>query len=506
MAEGREKSSTKIFVYDNFGTMKCYIAFLAHETNSFSPIPTDRSSFDEIGVYRPSLGPPEEHLDLLKGAVDFYREARRHGDEPVVGPCALAQPSLPCLERDYVQLREEILDGLRAAMPVDMVLLMMHGSMMAQGCDDCEGDVLERVRAMVGPRVPIGLLLDLHCNVTAKMIANATVIKACREYPHTDFPERAREVYELVAATAAGRIRPAMAFQRTPMLGLFQTQREPMRGLVDRVSQDERKPGVLAITLAHGFPWGDSAHTGAGVIAITNDDEPRARELAGGIARDFFALRESGQVTLLGVNAALDAALEHRSGTVIVADMSDNPGGGAASDSTFLLRAMLERGVQDAAVGLLWDPLAVRLAFAAGEGATIPMRIGGKLGPMSGEPLDVVATVRHLRSNATQPHIADGGATALGRTAVIETQGIEIVMNEIRQQPFHPDAFSSAGMDPWSKRLIVVKSSFHFYAGFAERAAAIVYCDAPGTLNSDARTRPYRHVERPIWPLDDVAL
>jgi len=486
--------------------MKCYIAFLAHETNSFSPVPTDRANFDEIGVYRPSLGPPDAHRPLLKGAIDFYQEALRRNDQPVVGLCALAQPSLPCLERDYTALRDELLQGLRDALPVDMVLLMMHGSMMAQGCDDCEGDVLARVREIVGPRVPVGLLLDLHCNVTAKMVENATIIKACREYPHTDFAERAEELYDLLAATVAGRICPAMAFQRVPMLGLFQTQREPMRSFVDRVMQQERRPGALSITLAHGFPWGDSAHTGAGVIAVTNGDAAAARELAAAVGREFFALRESGQVSLLDVHAALDAALAHPSGTVVLADMADNPGGGAASDSTFVLRAMLERGVRDAALGLMWDPEAVRLAFAAGEGATIPLRIGGKLGPMSGEPLDVLATVRHLRTDASQPHIADGCATALGRTAVIETQGIEIVLNEIRQQPFHPDAFANAGVEPWAKRLLVVKSSFHFYAGFAERATAIVYCDAPGTLNSDATRRPYRHVQRPIWPLDEVTM
>jgi microcystin degradation protein MlrC len=134
------------------------------------------------------------------------------------------------------------------------------------------------------------------------------------------------------------------------------------------------------------------------------------------------------------------------------------------------------------------------------------MRIGGKLGPMSGDPVDVQAKVLHLRTDAKQPHIADGYPVALGRTAVVEAQGIEIVLNEIRQQPFHPGAFESAGVDPWSKRIVVVKSSFHFYAGFADRAAAIVYCDAPGTLNSDASMRPYRFLKRPIWPLDDIAM
>ena len=225
--------------------MKCYMAFLAHETNSFSPIPTDRSSFEEIGIYRPSLGTPEDHAPLLKGVADFYDEAKRRNDEAVVGLCALAQPSLPCLQRDYEALRDELLDGLRAALPVDTVLLMMHGSMMAQGYDDCEGDMLRRVREIVGKDVPVGVLLDLHCNITPEMVANATVIKACKEYPHTDFGDRARELYAIIAATAEKKIAPVMRFIRVPMLGLFQTTREPMRSFVDGLLIKEKEHGLL---------------------------------------------------------------------------------------------------------------------------------------------------------------------------------------------------------------------------------------------------------------------
>lgn len=486
--------------------MKCYMAFLAHETNSFSPIPTDRSSFEEIGIYTPSLGAPGDHVPLLKGVADFYYEAQRRNDEAVVGLCALAQPSLPCLQRDYEAMRDELLDGLRAALPVDMVLLMMHGSMMAQGYDDCEGDVLRRVRDIVGKDVPVGVLLDLHCNITPEMVANATAIKACKEYPHTDFGDRARELYAIIAATAEKKIKPVMRFVRVPMLGLFQTTREPMRGFVDELLSKERAPGVLSITLAHGFPWSDFPGAGAGVLAITDGDEAKALELAQSIGRRFFALRETAQVPLYGIDAAIDEALRHESGTVVIADMSDNPGGGAPSDSTFVLRALLARNVRNVAVGLVWDPVAVRVAFSAGEGARIPMRIGGKLGPVSGDPLDLEVTVLHLRTDATQPHIADGCPSELGRTAVVEVQGIAIVLNDIRQQPFHPGAFAAAGIDPWQKRIVVVKSSFHFYAGFGERAAAVIYCDAPGALSSDVSQRPYKRLGRPIWPLDDISM
>ncbi len=484
--------------------MKIFTAYLCHETNSFSPLPTNLDSFRELGIFRPGMD-PEASDSPLKVAGAFYEEAKRRGDEVVVGLCAHAQPSRPTRTVDYETLRDWLLDDLRrAGDDIDMVLLMMHGAMMSEECEDCEGDTLARVREIVGPDIPVGLLLDLHCNISEAMLHHATVVKACKEYPHTDFTDRAQELYDLCARTARGEIRPVAGFRRVPMFGLFQTAREPMRGFIDDLLAQEGNDGVLSFTLAHGFPWADCPFAGAGVIAYTDGDPGRANALALDTARRFFELRERGQAHLDGIDACLDRALAAPPGTVVMADMSDNPGGGAGSDATFILRRLLQRGTEDALVAYLWDPAAVEMAFAAGEGAVLPLRIGGKVGPGSGDPLDLEVAVRALKRHAHQPHIADNAPTALGRTALVETQGVQVVLNDIRQQPFHPAGLVECGAEPWSRRLVVVKSSHHFYNGFHSRAVEIIHCDAPGTLNSDISRLPYRAITRPVWPLDEI--
>ncbi|MEZ5897764.1 MAG: M81 family metallopeptidase [Parvularculaceae bacterium] len=486
--------------------MKIFTAYFAHETNSFSPIPTNLKSFEDLGVYRPAKGAPEHNDSLLKGAAHFYREAKRRGHEAFVGLSAHAQPSRPANRADYETLRDWLLEDLKAAGEVDIVLLFMHGSMMADGYDDCESDVLNRVRDVVGNDAPIGLLLDLHCNVTPQMLKAADFVKACKEYPHTDFENRAIELYDLCVRLRERKIKPTVSFARAPMLGLFQTANSPMREFVDSILAREKDPGVLSITLAHGFPWSDFKDVGAGVIVITDNDQALANEIATEIRDEFFALRDRGQAQLTSVDDAISQALSVQDGVAVIADMSDNPGGGAASDSTFILRALLNRNITDAAIAYLWDPAAVDIAFAAGEGARLPLRVGGKVSRFSGQPVDLDATVIALRTDAMQPHIADGAPTPLGRTALISACGIDIVLNDVRQQPFSAGGLVAAGFDPWAKKILVLKSSHHFYADFHDKAARIIYCDAPGTLNSDAGKRPYKNIGRPIWPLDDIEL
>lgn len=486
--------------------MRCFVAFFAHESNSFSPILTDLSSFEEIGLYRPSMGDPKEHLAALKGAVDFYNEAQQRGHTAIVGTCALAQPSAPCNRKDYEYLRDTILDELKAAGPVDMIVMMMHGAMMAEGYDDCEGDILKHIRSIVGSDVPIGVLLDLHCNITEAMLENSTALIPCKEYPHTDFADRAHELYNLIEAAAKGQVKPVTSFFKIPTLGLFHTTRPPMRGFVDAMMAAEQEQDVLAVSLAHGFPWADFKDTGASMMVVTDNNKAKGDTLAEKFGREFFAFREQALTKTLSPQGLVEVLKTAKEGTIIAADMADNPGGGAGSDSTFILEALLECGMQDALIGLFWDPAGVTQAFSAGVGAQINMRIGGRFAPFSGNPLDLDVTIKELREDAFQPHVSDGTRCRLGRTAIVETQGIEIVLNEIRQQPFRPEAFLSAGTDPWSKRLVVVKSSFHFHAGFADKAAEVLFVDSPGTLNEDPTIRPYKHISRPIWPLDSVEL
>lgn len=486
--------------------MKIFTAYFAHETNSFSPIPTNLESFEQLGIYRTNMGAPQDNITLLKGSALFFDEAVRRGHEINVGLSAHAQPSRPLRMNDYVTLRNWLLEDLRSAGDVDAIMIFMHGAMMAEDCDDCEGDTLKHIREIAGPDVAIGVLLDLHCNVTPEMLQHANFVKACKEYPHTDFEDRAIELYDLCVRKHQNQIVPTVGFVRAPMLGLYQTVLSPMREFIDSIMAKEKQPSILSITLGHGFPWSDFEKAGASVIVITDNNQQLADELAEEVCLEFFNLRKSGQTALASVEEAVQEAAQAPEGTVVIADMSDNPGGGAASDSTFILQELINCGVTDAAIAYIWDPAAVEIAFAAGEGACLPLRIGGKIGPFSGDPIDLEARVVALRTDASQPHIADGAPTPLGRTALITANGIDIILNDVRQQPFSTDGLTSSGLEPWSKRILVLKSSHHFYASFHKNAAKIIYCDAPGTLNSDTTKRPYTRLGRPIWPLDEDAI
>ncbi len=218
--------------------MKLFVAGMAHETNTFSPLPTSKRAFEELMV-RPKTGQGLDRMKDAFGYKDFIRMGEQSQMQVTKSLFCMAQPSAPTVQKDYEELRDEILDDLKAAMPVDMVLLMLHGAQMAQGYDDCEGDIVEKVRAIVGPDVPIGMELDLHANVTTKMMANTTVLMVCKEYPHIDFDKRAEQLFDLCLRAQRGEVKPVMYKFNIPMLGAFPTTREPLRSFVDETTAME---------------------------------------------------------------------------------------------------------------------------------------------------------------------------------------------------------------------------------------------------------------------------
>jgi microcystin degradation protein MlrC len=380
------------------------------------------------------------------------------------------------------------------------VLLSLHGAMVADATESCETDLVRRIRAIIGPKVPIGVELDLHCHLTDELVAAATAIVIFKEYPHIDVRERAAELFDIVAAAVEGRAAPCMALFDCRMLGLYPTTIEPMASFLRRISAMEGRDGVLSISIAHGFPWGDVAQAGTRVLVVTDGDRANGAALARTLGLELRQMRTRVEAPWIPLDAALDQALAAPEGPIVLADMADNAGGGAPSDSTFVLRAMLERGMGDAAVGCVWDPGAVALCFEAGEGARLKLRVGGKLGPMSGDPLDLDATVTRVVRDAMQDGL--GAKVGMGDSAAIRAGGIDLVLISRRTQAFTPSAFTSVGIDPAARRYVVVKSMNHFRAGFAPIAKQILYVAAPGAIDFDYRRIPYTRIRRPIYPLD----
>ncbi|MGA2551629.1 MAG: M81 family metallopeptidase [Burkholderiaceae bacterium] len=481
--------------------MRVFSGSLATETNTFAPMPTGLSSFKDRGYYR--AGEHPNRLTMFSGPLWAARQrGREKGWDLVEGVVAGAQPSGITTRHAYETLRDELLSDLRAALPVDMVLLGLHGAMVADGYDDCEGDLLERVRKMVGPKVVVGAELDPHNHLTSAMVDNADLLIAFKEYPHTDILERAFELVDLCAAKVEGQIHPVAAVVDCAMIVSVHTSREPARGFVDRLQAMEGHDGVLSISISHGFAWGDVPEMGTKVLVYTDGNADQAQALARRLADELIGMREQLRIQQPDIDGALDEALAFAGHPVVISDGADNPGGGAAGDSTFLLRRMIERGITNVALGPLWDPGAVRIAFDAGEGARVALRIGGKISPLSGEPIDLVCTVKALRAEMVMTGLANT-PMALGDCALVETAGIEIVLITLRNQAMGTDLFTQLGCDLAQKKIIVVKSSQHFYASFSKVAKHVIYASAPGAVTVDLATLPYRRIRRPKWPLDD---
>lgn len=479
--------------------LRAFTAGLGVETNTFTSLETDLEAFRRTFLFRPG-----EHPDVLtEVSAPLYVLRRRReavGWTVIEGTYAFALPAGRTTRAAYEGLRDEILGQLAAAGPVDMVALSLHGAMCAEGYDDCEGDLLAHVRRVAGPDIPIGVEFDPHAHLTDAMVRNADVLIAYKEYPHTDFLERGQELVDLLERCARTGWRPARAVFDCRMIGRFHTTREPMKSLVAEMIEAEGRPGIASVSLVHGFPWGDVADMGARVLVL-GDDQAEAAALAEAFGLKLRALRRRTFTPPLPIETALAQALAAPHGPVVLADVSDNPGGGAPGDSTILLEHVLNANVS-ACLGPLWDPQAVAACHDAGLGARLRLSLGGKTGPGSGRPLDLTVEVTGLASEARQSWA--GTRMSLGRACAVRAGSVNIVIGSIRDQAYGPDLFEAMGIDPGEYRLVVVKSAQHFVAGFSDMAREIVLASGGGPLETDFRKIDYRHVRRPIWPLDDI--
>ncbi|WP_332611072.1 M81 family metallopeptidase [Achromobacter sp. ESBL13] len=479
--------------------MKVFCAGLGTETNTFAPMPTSLAAFQERDYY-----PAGTHPDSVTFAGAPLFVARLQGREAgwtlVDGLVASAQPGGITTRAAYESLRDQILADLRAAMPVDMVLLGLHGAMVADGYDDCEGDILRRVRELVGPSVTVGAELDPHAHLTPLMVEQATVLALFKEYPHTDIRERAEDLLALCLDAHAGRTRPVAALVDCQMIVPMHTTREPARGFVSRIKAREGRDGILSISAAQGFATGDVPEMGTKVLVYADGDAAAAQALARKLADELIGMREDLMVPYRSVDEALDEALAFDGGPVVLADRPDNPGSGAPGDATFVLQRVLERGVTNVALGPMWDPVAARIAFDAGVGAELALRIGGKVGPLSGDPVDLRCTVLAVKAELVMTGLS-GAPAPMGDCVLVQAQGVQIVLTSVRNQAINMDLFTQLGCDLSAFKIVVVKSAQHFHASFSKVARHIIYVGGKGVATPDWKTLTYRNIRLPKWPL-----
>ncbi|XUY29476.1 M81 family metallopeptidase [Agrobacterium sp. rho-8.1] len=481
--------------------MRIFTAALATETNTFSPICIDRKAFEESFYAGPGQHP--ETATLCTAPVPVGRRLMaQKGWTLIEGSAAWADPAGLVNRQTYEGLRDEILGQLHAAMPVNAVVLGLHGAMVADGYADPEGDFLTRIREIVGPDILVCAELDPHSHLTQKRVTAADFFVVFKEFPHTDFVDRAHDLWRIAIDTLEGRVKPVMSTFDCRMIDVFPTSREPMRSFVDKLTQIEREDDdVLSLSVIHGFMAGDVPEMGTKTIAVTNGKKDKGECLARDLGLELYANRGKHMMPWTDEKEAVAKAISAPKGPVVIADMWDNPGGGTAGDATVVLAELFDRDVTDAAIGTIWDPIAVQICMAAGEGAEIPLRFGAKSAPGTGNPIDGRVTIIRLVRGA---EMRFGESIApFGDSAHIRLNGIDIILNSIRAQSYDPSLFSAMGIDPMSKKILVIKSTNHFYAAFSKIASDIIYCSAGTPYPNNPATTPYQHAPRDIWPMVD---
>ncbi|SCB38453.1 M81 family metallopeptidase [Rhizobium multihospitium] len=479
--------------------MRIFTAALATETNTFSPICIDRRAF-EASLYAPPGMHPETPTLCSAPITVGRRIAVEKGWDVIEGTATWADPAGLVNRRAYEELRDEILEQLRAAMPVDAVVLGLHGAMVADGYEDTEGDFLSRVREIVGPDILVCAELDPHSHLTAKRRAAANFFVYFKEFPHTDFVDRAEDLWRIAIDTLEGRVKPVMSAFDCRMIDVFPTSREPMRSFVDKIMAMEKSDAdILSISVVHGFMAGDVPEMGTKLLVVTDNKPDKGSAIARDLGLELFSKRGTFIMPQIDEKQAVSEAMAATSGPVVIADLWDNPGGGTAGDATVILQELLDRGATDTAIGTIWDPMAVQICMAAGEGAEIPLRFGAKSAPGTGNPIDGLVKIIRLVANA-EMRFGESFAP-FGDAAHIQLDGIDIILNSTRAQSFDPSLFSVMGIDPRTKKILVIKSTNHFYASFSKIASQILYCSA-GTPypNNPART-PYRRARKDLWPM-----
>ena len=486
--------------------MKLFLAMMSHETNTFSNVPTDRGQFEARHLHYGGeiLETFQDTGTCLGGMIDV---ARRQGATLAPSVAAAASPAGRVTADVYHAVKKRLLADLATGGRLDGVLLDLHGAMVPEGLDDGEGDLIAAVRQAVGPDVPIAVTLDLHGNLSAAMVTHASLLHGYKTYPHVDMAERGEEAATRLMDVIAGRIRPTAAFCKPPLLpplGNQGTARGPMRRLYDLADEMEQDPRVISVSVFAGFPFADIPDAGLGIYVVTNDDRALAERLAEKLARVAWEHRHEFLHTALPVKDAVAKALAANGRPIVLADMADNTGGGAAGDGTEILRELVRAGARSAVVACLWDPAAVLACVKSGVGSRITLEVGGKVDDRHGAPLRVAGTVRTL-SDGRFVHkgpMARGLPGRLGTTAVLDVDDIKVILISYRWQTLDPEMIRFVGIDPTAEKVVVVKSTIHYRAAFEPLAKEIIEVDAPGLSSSNLARFHFERIRRPIFPLD----
>ena len=488
--------------------MRFVIATFEHETNTFSPVPTPLARFGEWGLHF-GRDAQRANAEARVPMAAYMRLARETGAEFVTPVSAEAMPSAPVEAEAYSTVTDAICEAIAAG--CDAAFLHLHGAMVSETARDGEGALLARIRD-IAPELPIAVACDLHCNLTAAMVENCTALIGYKTYPHVDSYEVAEQVGRILLRALAGEVRPVMAWGNRPLLAqtlCMGTDDEPMKGLIAMTREAEAE-GVLAATVFGGFPLADVAEAGLSAVVVADGDTELARSTTERLLDAAWSRRREFVYGGTPLDQALDEAAALEEGPIVLLDHADNTGSGGTQDVMTAIAAVIERGLEDVAVAAVWDPAAVRALVKAGVGAKVTIDLGGRTDMptigRAGEPYWVSGRVRTLSDGEwiVRGPMFTGAKVMTGPTAVLDTGKVQIVIVSHHHEPWDLGIFQSVGIDPTTKRYLLLKSRIHYRAGFAPIAKHTLRLDGAGVTSSDNALFDFHHVRRPIYPLDQI--
>jgi microcystin degradation protein MlrC len=480
--------------------MRIAIGGIMHESNTFAPIPADRQRFEEGSLTR-----GDALLDAWREAHHevggFIAGAEAFGYELAPTLMAWATPSGPV---DDAVLDEAVAEiGARARGSADGLLLALHGAMATAQYPDADGEVLRRLRATLGPDLPIVVTLDYHANVSPAMAGHADAMIGYQTYPHVDQRAKGLAAAELMARIVRGEIRPVTALAKPPLIVPLlgqETDREPMRSLMDLARAAERRPAMLSASVMAGFPYADVPEMGPSVIAVADGDRLLAMTVAESLAARMCEVRDAFHVPCPGPAEAVRLAIESDRRPVVLVDLGDNVGGGSAGDGTLLLSELIRSRARDA-VAVLYDPDAVGAAREAGAGGRFERAVGGRVDQLHGEPVLVRGVVRSLHAGTWVEDLPRHGGRRFndqGATAVVELEGpILLVLNSLRTPPFSLGQLTSLGIEPALQAILVVKAAVAYKAAYGPIAGRVTEVDTPGLTSLDLSRFNYQRARLP---------
>jgi microcystin degradation protein MlrC len=486
--------------------MRIAVAGFMHESNTSNPLRTDRAAFTAQSL---TFGPAllDEWRDAHHEVGGFLTALAADGDEPVPIVMAWATPSGPVADAVLDEVTDHLMAELRRQQP-DGLLLALHGAMVAESYPDADGEVLSRLRRALGPDFPVVVTFDLHGNLSQRQIDNCHAAVAYRTCPHVDQEECGLRAASLLHRTLRGRIRPCQALAKPPLIvniTTHDTSQEPLKSFMEEAQALEDQPGVLAVSLLPGFAYADVPQMGPSVLVVADGDPALARRTADEFADRLWQARDRLTSSLPDAAAAVARALKADRLPVVLVDTGDNVGGGSAGDGTVLLAEMLRQRATDGVV-CLYDPDAVQQCVAAGVGPEVRLTVGGKVDRRHGDPVAVAGRVRVLHDGTyLEPEVRHGGKRVnhMGLTAVAEVQGRNLlVLNSLRHPPFSLGQLTCLGIEPRRQRLLVVKAAIAYKAAYGPIAGTIIAVDTPGLTAVNPERFAYRHIRRPMFPLD----